>query len=65
MCSHLSHVRVKVVMGLRYVVINEWMFGMRDSLDHNLLSSTQFVIIYKWVTKSYIPGNISELCQFT
>lgn len=40
MYSHLSHVRVKVVMGLRYVVINEWMFGMRDSLDHNLLSST-------------------------
>ena len=40
MCSHVSHVRVKVVMGQRYIVINEWMFGMRNSLDHNLLSST-------------------------
>ena len=37
MCSHVSHMRVKVVMGQRY---NEWIFGMRDSLDHNLLSST-------------------------
>lgn len=37
MCSHVSHMRVKVVMGQQY---NEWIFGMRDSLDHNLLSST-------------------------